>query len=155
MLFPQDPKKRPALWESLVAQLAREAMCCLIAHGRQCVDSTAKVLNQHALDEIAQRFRAAPICRVSSSRGAAISPHFAAALNGDCATIVELIAAPKVGALAVDDAQLRNDVETAVINLLYGTENIRSVVVPLQLMSWSMTDAGVQNVAAGLLFTKN
>lgn len=154
MLFPEDPDKRPNLWHSLAEKLVREPIFCLVAHGEQCDVSTARLLNEAAADELMKRFRAASLSRISSSRGAAISPHFAATLDGDCARIVELITVPEVGALEVNERQLRDDVETAVINLLYGARNIRSVIVPLRLSPWVMTDADVQDMGAGMLFTK-
>lgn len=153
MLFPENPEKRPELWESAIEQLNHEEMCYLIVDGAGYPDASATVDSKLA-EKVIQRMRQSNISRISAARGKAISPHFAANLQDTTATITELVSYPSEGLRFVRTERLRQDVETAVINLMFGGERVDAVFVPLELEPWEMKDAEIQSAEKGVLFRK-
>ncbi|NRR28663.1 hypothetical protein HSX11_00385 [Oxalobacteraceae bacterium] len=154
MLFPEDPEKRPELWHSFRAQLGHDPMCLLIANGKASPDAPATRVNTDEQAEILRRMQAAKICRISANHGNAISPHFAATLIGHQARVCELMALPNDGRLAIEPAELKEILETAILNLLYAQEGVSEILIPLQIPVWEMADADIHALPTGLLFRK-
>lgn len=153
MLFPENPEKRPELWKSLIEQLTHEEMCYLVLEGVGYPDASATVDSEVA-EKVVQRMRQSNVSRISASRGRAISPHFAANLEDAIATITEFVAYPSEGLKTVRLEKLRQDVETVVINLMFGGGTVDAVFLPLELEPWEMKDAEIQSAKKGVLFRK-
>jgi hypothetical protein len=152
MLFPEDPKKRPALWESMKEQLAHDSMCYVVLDGIGYSNASASLdINT---EKMIQQMKSAMICRISARHGKAIAPHFAANLNDSTASITVFITYPSEGSQVVAIEQLRRDLETAVINLLFCGGEVNAVFVPLDISPWDMSDAEVHSTQEGLMFSK-
>lgn len=154
MLFPEDPVKRPSLWQSVTTQLGHEKFCFLVDEGVGNPMAEARTPTAELVDKTIERLRAAAVCRIGASRGVAVSPHFAGQLDGSSIRLTEFMALAPEGSLHVNPSQMQRDLETAVINLLYMGEGIKSVAVPLQVPPWSMKDARIESTADGLIFHK-
>jgi hypothetical protein len=154
MLFPENPEKRPELWESMEKQLAHEAMCYVVIDGIGYPDASATLGINVSAENLVQRMKSAMICRISASHGKPIAPHFAANLEGATASITEFVTYPSEGTQTVNVGQLRHDLEAAVINLLFGSGEINRVFVPLDINPWDMRDAEVHSTSEGLMFNK-
>jgi hypothetical protein len=154
MLFPENPEKRPSLWDSITTQLAKEAMCFLIQEGIGNPLAEAKEPARNVADLVLSRLRSAQICRISASGGRAVAPHFACKREGDTALVTELMTYPSEGGATVDNDKLKRDLETAAVNLLFAEGGVSTVIVPLHLVPWTMRDAEINLTAEGLVFRK-
>lgn len=154
MLLPENPEKRPNLWDSVATQLAQEAMCFIIKEGVGSPLAEAKEPNKDMAELALSRLRASQICRISANRGRAVSPHFAGKRENDTVLLTELLSYPSDGALTVDNEKLKRDLETAVINLFFTDDGVSVVLVPLQLAPWSMQGAEISLRREGLVFRK-
>lgn len=154
MLFPENPEKRPGLWGALKMQLAQEAMCPIIAEGHGDLLVEAKEPDKNFSQEKLDKLQVSPFCRVSVSRGKAVSPHFAGTCDDKVAFITEFLSLPPVGKLVISQEQLKHDLEIAVVNLLFSGGEASMVVVPLNLTPWAMKDVDVNLKPEGLIFTK-
>lgn len=154
MLFPENPEKRPELWDSIRLQINRESMCYLVSAGKENANGIATVVSELFQDNILRRMKRSQICRISASRGVAIAPHFAASLDGSMASVTELIALPCDGIQTVTAERLRRYLEIAVINLLYVGGNVSEVFVPISIPPWKMADADIQSLPTGVVFRK-
>jgi hypothetical protein len=154
MLLPENPEKRPSLWDGVAAQLAHESMCFIIEDGVGDTLAEARGPGSEVADLALPRLRALPICRISANRGKAVSPHFAGSYEKNAVTLAEFLTTPSEGAITVDDEKLKRDLETAVINLFFAHEGISTVFVPLSLAPWEMPDAEVALLPDGLAFRK-
>jgi hypothetical protein len=154
MLFLENPENKPALWNALLAQLEKEKMCFLIADG--VVDANAKALNldQSTAKTFIDKIKKSEICRISSNRGQAISPHIAGFRKGNSVVITELITYPSDNLPTKNSRELQNDLESIVINLFYAGGNTESVLIPSNLEPWVMKDVEVQSTEEGLVFKK-
>lgn len=154
MLLPENPEKRPGLWDSVATQLAQEAMCFIIKDGVGNPLAEAKDASRDMAELALSRLRASQICRISANRGRAVSPHFAGKREGDTVLLTELLSYPSEGALTVDNEKLKRDLETAVINLFFTDGGVSTVLVPLHLAPWAMQDAEISLTQEGLVFRK-
>lgn len=154
MLFPADPDRRPALWESLRAQLSRDAMCVLVANGHGDAFRQATVMAVQEVEATITRMRAASVRRIGANRETAIAPHFAAMVDGERATLVELITYPSLDNITVDERQLRNDLGTVAITLMFELPQLRSLRVPLAVAPWTMQDFDIRQTGPDLVFEK-
>jgi hypothetical protein len=154
MLFPEDPKRRPDLWDAVATQLAEHAMCFIIKEGVGNPLAEAKGLLPDEAKLVLARLQGAEVCRISANRGLAISPHFAGRREGDLVMVTDLLTYPSEGASTVDSGKLERDLETAVINLLFAVGGANTVLVPLSLEPWAMQDAEITLTRDGLMFSK-
>jgi hypothetical protein len=154
MLLPEDPVKRPSLWDALATQLATRAMCFVVKNGVGDPLANADEPSREVTELTLSKLRASQVCRISANRGAAISPHFAGERDNGKILITELLAQPSEGALTVSDEKLRRDLETVVINLFFADSDVRTVLVPLRLAPWNMRDADISLKEEGLEFRK-
>ena len=154
MLLPENPEKRPGLWDAVATQLAETAMCFIIKDGVGIPLAEAKGPNRDEAELVLARLRGAQICRISANRGSAISPHFAGKREDDTVLVTELLTSPSEAALTVDNEKLKRDLETAVINLLFTESGVNTVLVPLPIAPWTMRDAEISLVQEGLMFSK-
>jgi hypothetical protein len=154
MLFPENPEKQPELWQSVTEQLGREKMCYVVLNGMGYPDANATVHPNVSAEKVIQRMKNAKICRISATRRKAIAPHFAADLDGETASIIEFVTYPSEGMQTVNVEQLRRDLETAVINLLFGSRGVNTVFVPIVITAWNMKDVEVKSTIDGLMFSK-
>lgn len=154
MLLPENPEKRPKLWDAVATQLAETAMCFIIKDGVGNPLAESKRLNREETELGLSRLRDAQICRITANRGSAVSPHFAGKREGDTVLVTELLTSPSQAALTVDNEKLRRDLETAVINLLFTESGVDTVLVPLPIKPWAMQDAEISLVQEQLIFTK-
>jgi hypothetical protein len=154
MLLPENPEKRPGLWDAVATQLAETAMCFVIKEGVGNPLAEAKESNAGSAADALARLRAAPICRISANRGNPISPHFAGKYKGDTVLVTEFLAYPSEGALTVHNEKLKRDLETAVINLFFAEGGVSTVLVPLHIAPWVMRDAEINLTQEGLEFRK-
>jgi len=155
MLLPENPEKRPGLWDAVASQLAREATCFIINDGVGDPFVEAREPNSDMAVLALSRLQAAQICRISAQRGTAISPHFAGKHEGATVSLTEFWTTPSEGGETVDSEKLKRELETAVINLFFAGDGVSTVFVPLSIASWSMRDADVHVVQEGLVFRKN
>lgn len=154
MLFPENPENRPSLWDSVARQLAQEQMYFVVSGGVGILDSKAIRLDHDAVSNVMDRLRNSPVCRISASRGQAISPHFSGRFEDGNFYITEFIAIPLASSVAPDVSQLRNDLESAAINMLYGGGGAASVFVPLTIEPWAAKDVEIRSNEKGLVFEK-
>jgi hypothetical protein len=154
MLLPENPEKRPGLWDAVARQLAEAEMCILIKEGVGNPLAEAKEPNGSKVELALARLRAAPICRISANRGSPVSPHFAGQREGDTVLITEFITYPFEGALRVRNEKLKRDLETAVINLFFAEGGVSTVQVPLHIAPWVMRDAEISLAQDRLVFRK-
>jgi len=154
VLFPENPVKRPALWERISAQLAKEAMCFLINEGSGNPLAEALEPNENLAQRTLARLKASEVCRISAARGQAISPHFAGIREGDAVRITEFLSSPSQGMKIVEQDMLRRDLEIAVINLLFTGGETNTIHIPLNMAPWIMRDANISMESGGLVFTK-
>ncbi len=154
MLFPENPNKRVGLWESFAEQLANQVMCFLITNGVGQPTILAKILTRPEIDELLLRMHKADICRISVSRGKAIAPHFSAIFDQGIGSVTELITILPNALETITETQLRLDLETTVINLLYTNPTLHTVVVPLHIPMWDIKDVNIQSNDYGLEFRK-
>lgn len=154
MLLPEDPKRRPGLWDAVATQLAEHAMCSIIKEGVGNPLAEAKRLLPGEAELVLARLQGAEVCRISANRGSAISPHFAGKREGDLVMVTELLTYPSEGASTVDSETLQRDLETAVVNLLFAEGGASTVLVPLSLAPWAMRDAEIGLTREGLMFSK-
>lgn len=155
MLFPEDPKKRPALWGSLAERLSADRYCYVV---EQCVGNPAAEAVVRSADEVAAtlaRLRAANICRISASRGIAAAPHFGLQMvSPEQATLCEMVTFPSDGSAVALTERLRRDLETMAVSVLYDYPDIRELVVPVNIEPWQMADAKVIRTEQGLQITR-
>lgn len=154
MLFPENPENRPALWDSVASQLAQEQVCIVIESGAAHLDSKAALLDHDMASSLVNRLRKSPVCRISASRGKAISPHFAGRLEGANFYLTELITLPMTNSATLDINQLRNDLETTAINILYSCDGAARVFIPLSIDPWLTKDMEVRPNENGLVFER-
>jgi hypothetical protein len=154
MLLPENPEKRLELWASLSNQLAQDAMCFIIEAGIGNPLAATKALGKSMAELTVSRLRAAQICRISANRGNAVSPHFAGRREGDTVLITDFITHSSADMPTANIEKLRNDLETAVVNLFFAERGINIVKVPLSLMPWVMRDAKISSLSEGLIFQK-
>lgn len=151
MLFPEDPKKRPALWASLQERLVSDRYCFVV---ERCVGNPfaeAVALSRGEVAASLVRFQSADICRISASRGIAVAPHFALRLQTrELAELCELIVFPEEGCAVTSMERLRRDLETMTTSVFYDHPEVREVVVPLAVEAWSMPDVKITRIAQGL-----
>lgn len=152
MLFPSNPEKRPELWQNLESQLLSTNMCFVVSNGSGNPLVEAQEPVEEIVHAVLSRLRSSQFCRISANRGNAISPHFAGRFVGTSAFLDELITYPYSGKTTVDIKQLRNDLETAVIDL-FATAGATSVAVPLHLDPWSMENTLITLGSGGMVFT--
>jgi hypothetical protein len=154
MLFPEDPKQRPQLWDALANQLANQGIVAVVSGGKGDLSAPSKNLSADEIEALMSRMKGAPISRISASRGSAIAPHFGGSVQNRSIAITDFITTPSEGSLGVELVQLQNDLEAAALNLLYGTDAFDSVRVPVRISSWSTKDLSIGNVAEGIEFRK-
>ena len=154
MIFPENPEKRPSLWDSVAMQLAQKPMCLVIAEGVGNPTVEAVMLGRDLVELTMARLRKTHICRIGANRGMAVSPHFAGTREGQTVSLTEFLSQPSEGTLMVKSEALKRDLETAVINLLFADSEVNMVFVPLCLALWTMKDAEVISTPTGLVFKK-
>ncbi|UXU87588.1 hypothetical protein [Burkholderia sp. S-53] len=154
MLFPENPDKRPILWDALAKQLVQIEMCFVIERGSGDSSAEARLLNEEMAREAIERLRSSQICRISADRGIAMSPHFSGTVNGNSIFINEMICMPDIGGGTIRLDRLRHDIEVVVLNLLFARDGASRVTIPLHLNPWGMKDADVVSTDQGLVFEK-
>lgn len=154
MLFPADPSRRPELWSALADQFDRQPVVILISAGVSNLSASQKVLSSIDAKSLIQRMKEDAVARISSSRGAAYSPHFSGASKGRTVDIRELIALSSSGADVVNPADIRNAIETLATNLLFAGGEFDSVRLPLELEEWETEDLVAQMKAGALLISR-
>lgn len=154
MLFPEDPKQRPQLWDALTNQLANCGIVTVVSGGKGDLSAQSKCLSPDEVETLMSRMKNARISRISASRGNAIAPHFGGNVQDRSVSITDFITTPSEGSLGVELVQLRNDLETAALSLLYGTDAFDSVRVPVRISSWNTKDLSIGNFAEGIEFRK-
>ncbi|MDY7804520.1 hypothetical protein U0E23_18930 [Burkholderia stagnalis] len=154
MLFPENPEKRPILWDALAKQLVQTEVCFVIERGSGDPFVDARLPNDDVAREAMGRLRRSQICRISADRGIAVSPHFSGIINGNSIFVTEMICVPEVGESTIRLDRLRHDIEVVVLNLLFARGGANRVTVPLHLDPWSMKDADVVSTDQGLVFEK-
>ncbi|WP_139208551.1 hypothetical protein [Achromobacter sp. NFACC18-2] len=154
MLFPENPEKCPTLWDAIAKQLRQEAMCFVITEGYGNPRAEAQRPTDDLAQQVITRLQQSQLCRISASRGAAVSPHFAGMRDGASVFITDFLSAPFVGMQVIQPDQLQRNLEVAVVNLLFAESGVSRVVIPLHLTPWAMRDAKVHPTAGGLVFTK-
>ncbi|WCM27852.1 hypothetical protein NDN01_02670 [Sphingomonas sp. QA11] len=154
MLFPEDPKQRPQLWDALANQLANEGIVSVVSGGKGDPSAPSKNLSPNEVEAVMSRMKGAAISRISASRGSAIAPHFGGTVQNRGVAITDFITTPSPGSPGVELVQLQNDLEAAALSLLYGTDAFDSVRVPVRISSWSTKDLSIDNVAEGIEFRK-
>jgi hypothetical protein len=154
MLFLENPENRPALWNSLLSQLIQEKMCFLISDG--AINSNEKAINidQNSAKAFIDKLQKLAICRISSNRGKVVSPHIAGTRANNVVTVTELITFPSNHSETKNIDQIKNDLESVVVNLFYAGGDIDSVFIPSNLEPWEMKDAEIRSAKGGLLFKK-
>jgi hypothetical protein len=154
MLLPENPERKPSLWDSVEKQLAQEAMCFIVKEGVGNPLAEANEPSKDVAELTLSRLRESQICRVSANHGRAVSPHFAGRREGDTVLLTEFLSYPSEDALTVDNGKLKRDLETAVINLFFTGGGISTVLVPLQLAPWATQEAEISLTREGLAFRK-
>lgn len=155
MLLPEDPKRRPELWDGLREQLAHERLCYVITEGVGNTNAEASIVDTRFADSLLRRMHLSKISRVSANHGKPISPHFAAEISDSLASITEFVTHPSDGALLVEPRRLRRELEIAVVAILFSDVETMSAYAPLNLQAWEMKDVRVEPRANGLIFTRN
>lgn len=155
MLFPENPKNRPSLWESLAEHLSSDGYCHVVAG---CIGRPNDEAATRSADEIAaivKSLREADICRLSASHGIVAAPHFGLQMMGTAAArLCELITFSSAGTTTASDERLQKDLETMIVSVFYDYPNIRELIVPIKLKPWKVIDAEVVEVEQGLRITR-
>jgi hypothetical protein len=154
MLLPEDPNRKPSLWDSVAMQLTQEAMCFIIEEGFGNPFVEAKPLTKNIAESALSRLRMSKICRISGNRGRAISPHFSGDRKDNTILLTEFLSYPSEGTLTVNDEKLKRDLEIAVINLFFTDHAINTILVPLNIAPWVMSDIKICLTEKGLVFKK-
>ena len=154
MLFPENPEKRPTLWDAIAKQLRQEAMCFVITEGDGNPLAEARNPSSDLAQQAMARLQQSQLCRISANRGTAVSPHFAGRREGVSVFITEFLSSPAIGLRVIQPDQLQQDLEAAVVNLLFAESGVSTVTIPLHLTPWTMRDAEVHSTPDGHVFTK-
>jgi hypothetical protein len=150
MLFPEDPKKRPQLWEALSDQLARQDVALVVNKGGGDATVPSKRLSSDEIEALVARMKGASISRISANRGVAIGPHFSGQIKDWSVTITDFVTTRGSSPSGTDLAQLQNDLETAALNLLYGGGQLNVVRLPIRIAKWNSKDLNIQSLSEGI-----
>ena len=154
MLFPEDPKQRPQLWDALANQLASQGIVAIVSGGKGNLSAPSKNLSPIEVEALMSRMKGAPLSRISASRGSAIAPHFGGDVQDRSVAITDFITTPSEGSIGVELVKLQNDLEAAALNLLYGNDAFDSVRVPVRISSWSTKDLSIGDLVDGIEFRR-
>jgi len=154
MLFPENPKQRPQLWDALADQLEKRTVVVVISGGKGDLSAASRHLSPDEAEALMSRMRDASISRISASRGTAIAPHFCGSVYKKTAFITDFITNSAKGSRGVEIIQLQKDLEVAVLSLLYGADAFDFVRAPIHIPSWISKDVLIRTVADGVEFQR-
>lgn len=112
MLFPENPEKCPTLWDAIAKQLRQEAMCFVITEGYGNPRAEAQRPTDDLAQQVITRLQQSQLCRISASRGAAVSPHYAGMRDGASVFITDFLSSSYLGVQVIQPEQIAARLES-------------------------------------------